>query len=59
MVVDSLRQADAKIEVTPAMIEAGLSKLDEWIDDYGVDDVPAASELVFKVLRAGLQCHIR
>jgi hypothetical protein len=32
------------------MIEAGVSALDRWAERYGVDDVPAAEELVRSIL---------
>jgi hypothetical protein len=47
------RQADA-IEITPAMIDGGVDALIEWVNAYGVNDVPAHDELVTNILRSSL-----
>lgn len=38
MCESSERQADSELEITPAMIEAGVAELSVWLDDY----VPAS-----------------
>ena len=43
-----------EIEVTPKMIEAGLEAFDRWASRYGVDDTPAATELVKGIVRCAL-----
>jgi len=47
------------IEITEAMIEAGDWALEDWAQDYGVDDLPARAELIRSVLQAALsQRHL-
>lgn len=44
-----------EIEITPAMIEAGVDAAETWADDYGVDDMPAKDELIQLILESALR----
>lgn len=53
MITETYRNG-SEPEITPEMIEAGMAALDDWVSRYGVDDVPAAEELVRMVLLRSL-----
>lgn len=55
---DDSRQAGKEIEITDAMIEAGQTKIFEWAERYGVDDLPATGELALRILEVA-QCQFR
>ena len=43
------------IEITPAMVDAGVSALCRWADRSGVDDLPAFELLVRSILESSLR----
>lgn len=49
---DQATATDCQLEITPAMVDAGVAAVNRWAFELGVDDCPAQETLVVSILES-------